>query len=172
MNLFCFSCKYFYCHIFCEENRNHDDHSGSIINLPLENFEFARYFGAGKNRCVFRVIDFENGQGHALKIIPKVTYHWEIELLSSKMELSLQISHPNIIEYKSSYHIKEESLFVIIRELADKPATTIWNHIHFTKQSFFLFYSNHGGFALSPWWSQNPAREPENEQYTTKRWLG
>ena len=65
--LFCFSCKYFYCHICCEEKRNHDDHSFSKIHLPLENFEFEKYLGVENNGCVFRVTDLENFHGYTLE---------------------------------------------------------------------------------------------------------
>ena len=138
--LFCFCCKYFYCHICCEEKRKHGDHSVNTIHLPLDNFEFERCLGAGKNGCVFMVTKLEDGHGYALKIIPKVKRNWEIELVSSKTKHPIvNISHPNIIEYKRSYHIKEDSLFVIIRELADKPLQSEITYISQNKAfSYFI----------------------------------
>ena len=139
MQLFCFRCKYFYCQICCDENRNHDDHSDTIIHLPSENFEFERYLGSGKNAaCVFRVIDLEDGHGYAVKIFSNVR-KWEIEQLFSETQFSVNISHPNIIEYKRSYDIKEENLFVIITELADRSLQSEITYITQTKAfSYFI----------------------------------
>ena len=88
--LFCFSCKYFYCQICCEAGRHHKGHSDTIIHIPLENFEFERYLGSGKFACVFRVIDFENGHGYAVKIISNVNKKWEIERLLFKPSFTLR----------------------------------------------------------------------------------